>query len=509
MIMTTTQKSKPTSKNSIRWVVIGLLLIAAIGGGYWYLRIRSARQSPIAATSQNTLQTAKATLGNITLFASGTGTIQPAAESQLSFNANGQVTAINVKSGDQVKAGQVLAQLDDTDAKLNLDKVQAAMNQLTSAAAIANAEQALATAQMDYATARDALGFLISPEVLYWEENVAQRQQALADAQTAAQTDTSSAAKQKVDQAQAALDYAQNSLAHFQEIYKTDYIRENFTQSTSRVGRNAIIRTRVTKIQDPVTGEWNNLIYPPTEGEIGMARSAYDLAKASIGEAQTYVDVLKDGEIPEGATGSSLTTYIQTKHALETAEYNLKAMQLISPIDGTISSISIHAGDLVSKGNSVITVSNLDQPYQIDAYIDAKDWGQVQAGYEADVAFDIIPDQTFKGSVINVYPTLDTTSSNSALIHFIVRLDKTIAYNLPSGAAASVKVIGGNATNTVLVPLEALHVFGDGKYAVFVKTNGSLQLKIVDVGLKDLTKAQILSGIQAGDIVTTGVVKTK
>lgn len=506
--MSTTQKTKTSRKNSIRLVVIGVLLLAFLGGGYWYLRIRSARQTTTAA-SQNTLQIAKAALGDITVSASGTGTIQPAAQSQLSFNTSGQVAAINIKSGDQVKAGDVLAQLDETDANLALDKAQAAMNQLTSAAAIANAEQTLATAQMDYATARDALGYLISPEVLYWEENVAQRQQALADAQTAAQTDTSSSAKQKVDQAQAALDYAQNSLAHFQEIYKTDYIRENFTQSTSRVGRNAVIRTRVTKIQDPVTGEWSNLIYPPTEGEIGMARSAYDLAKAQIGEAQIYVDVLKGGEIPDGATGASLITYIQAKHALETAQYNLKATQLIAPIDGTVSSISIHTGDLVSKGTSVITVSNLAQPYQIDAYVDAKEWGQVQAGYEADVTFDIIPDQIFKGSVVNVYPTLDTTSSNSALIHFIVRLDKTIAYSLPSGAAASVKVIGGSATKAVLVPLEALHTFGDSQYAVFVKTNNSLQLKIVNVGLKDLTKAQILSGLQAGDIVTTGVIKTK
>jgi multidrug efflux pump subunit AcrA (membrane-fusion protein) len=337
---------------------------------------------------------------------------------------------------------------------------------------------------------------------------VAQRQQTLADAQTATQTDTSDAAKQKVTRAQASLDYAQNSLKHFQDIYESDYIPETFTQARTFNTRRGI-KTVVTKIEDTTTGELINLVYPPTEGEIGMAQSAYDLAKASIGEAQTYLDVLNGEAIPDGATGANIIAYLQAKHTLETAQYNLSLTQLVAPIDGTISALSINTGDLVTKGTSVITLSNFEQPYEVDAYIDAKDWGQIQTGYEADATFDIIPDQVFKGTVINVYPTLDTTSSNSALIHFTVRLNTPITYELPSGAATSVQVIGGNAKNAVLVPLEALHEFGDGKYAVFVMTNGKLRLRVVEVGLKDLTKAEILSGLRAGDVISTGVVKTK
>jgi RND family efflux transporter MFP subunit len=263
-------------------------------------------------------------------------------------------------------------------------------------------------------------------------------------------------------------------------------------------------------VVDEETGEETILIYPPTEGEIGMARADYDLAKALIGEAQVYLAVLNGsfGEIPEGATGANLVTYIQTKHALETAEYNLNATKLIAPSSGTVTALDIEVGDL-ADGSSVITISNLNQPYSLVAYLDADDWGAVRTGYEVEVSFDILPDQVFTGTVTGVDPTLDTTSSNTALVHITARLNETIPYRLPSGSAASVDVVGGRAENTVLVPVEALHEIGAGEYTLFVVEAGKLRLRVVEVGLQDLTKAEIISGLNAGEVVTTGVVETK
>jgi multidrug efflux pump subunit AcrA (membrane-fusion protein) len=442
------------------------------------------------------------------LYANGTGTIIPAAESSFGFNTTGQVSAIYVKVGDEVEAGQVLAQLDDTEANIELAEAQEAMNKLTSAAAMATARQALAEAQSEFDLSKETLEYLISPEVLYWEEKVAEREQILADAQTAALTDTSDAAKQKVSEAETSLKYAQDSLSYFQKVYEYDYIKKTFTQTKEKRTRRGGITTITVKLWDEETGERYILIYPPTEGEIGMARADYDLAKASVAEAQMYLEVLNGGEIPEGATGSDLVTYIQTKHALETAEYNLNATKLIAPIGGTVTALEFNVGDL-ADGSSVITISDIDQPYSLDAYLDAEDWGQVKVGYEIEVSFDIVPEQTFTGTVTGVYPSLDTTSSNAALVHIAARLNESLPYELPSGSAASVDVIGGQAENAVLVPVEALHEIGDGQYTLFVMENGKLRLRVVEVGLQDLTKAEIISGLNAGDIVTTGVVETK
>jgi HlyD family secretion protein len=501
----TTKKSTLFSSKAIKLLVTVIVIVGLIGGGYFtYSRITSSQTT---STDETPLQTAKATVGDLILYANGTGTTMPVEESNFGFNTSGQVSEIFVKIGDPVEAGQVLAQLDDTEAQIDLAEAQEAMNALTSDAARATATQTLAEAQSSFDLAKETLEFLISPEVLYWEEKVAEREQLLADAQAAAKTYTSDEPKQKATESETSLGYAQAQLKYFQTVYEETYVIKNFTQYRTTTFRGQTI-TEVIQVEDEETGKMIDSITPPSEGEIAIARAAYDLAKASIGEAQIYLDVLNGAEIPEGATGANLVTYIRTKHALETAEYNLNTAKLVSPIRGTVTALDISVGDLVD-GSSVVTISNIDQPYSLDAYLDAEDWGQVRVGYEVEVTFDIIPDQVFAGTVTGVYPTLDTTSSNSALVHITARLNETIPYGIPTGSATSVDVIGGEAENAVLVPVEALHEIGEELYTIFVMESGRLRLHVVEVGLQDLTKAEIISGLSVGDIVTTGVVETK
>ncbi|MBN2116013.1 MAG: efflux RND transporter periplasmic adaptor subunit [Anaerolineales bacterium] len=504
--MTTIQKSNFLHSKAIKVIAAIVLLAGLISAGY-FATSRITSQNSTSTADKTSLQTAKATRGDLVLFADGTGTIVPAAEASPGFGTRGQVSEIYVRVGDQVEAGQILAQLDDTEAQIQLAEAQAALDQLTSAAALATAKQALAEAQSDFDAAKETLAYLISPEVLYWEEKVAEREQTLADAQAAAQTEPSEAARQKVTEAETSLEYAQAELKYFQKVYDETYVISTFTQYQTRRGRGGT-RTEVIKVEDEETGEISNLVYPPTEGEIGMARADYELAKASIVEAQTYLDVLNGAEIPEGATGASLVTYIETEHTLKTAEYNLNATRLSAPISGTVTALDISVGDFADE-SSAVTISDFDQPYSLDAYLDAEDWGQVRVGYEVEVSFDIIPGQTFTGTVTGGYPALDTSSFTSTLVHITARLNETIPYELPAGSSAAVDVIGGRAENAVLVPVEALHQIGEDKYTLFVMENGKLRLHVVEVGLQDLTKAEILSGLDAGDVVTTGVVKTK
>src|ERR1051325_7673487 len=143
-------------------VLAGMLLLAVLIGAGYFAYSRFIAHSRTATTNEAALQTAKATIGNLVLQAHGTGSVMPGAESKFGFNTSGQVSEIDVKIGDPVKAGQVLAQLADTSAKVQLAEAQDALNKLTSAAAIPTAKQTLAEAKTTLATTKANLEYLIS-----------------------------------------------------------------------------------------------------------------------------------------------------------------------------------------------------------------------------------------------------------------------------------------------------------------------------------------------------------
>ena len=73
---------------------------------------------------------------------------------------------------------------------------------------------------------------------------------------------------------------------------------------------------------------------------------------------------------------------------------------------------------------------------------------------------------------------------------------------------AAVDIVGGRAENAILVPVEALRELGPGEFAVFVLQDGEPRLRPVEVGIMDFTFAEIISGLEAGETVTTGIVET-
>ena len=65
--------------------------------------------------------------------------------------------------------------------------------------------------------------------------------------------------------------------------------------------------------------------------------------------------------------------------------------------------------------------------------------------------------------------------------------------------------MAGEALNALLVPVQALRELGEDQYAVFVvQPDGELEMRMVEVGLKDYVNAEIRSGLQRGEVVKTG-----
>ena len=140
--------------------------------------------------------------------------------------------------------------------------------------------------------------------------------------------------------------------------------------------------------------------------------------------------------------------------------------------------------------------------------MDESDWDLVAVGNQAEVSFDALPDQTFTGQVTQVDTEL-YQSNNTSVVKGIAQLDSTSGqFELPIGASASIEIIHARADNVVLVPIEALHETAPGKYVVFLDENGTLTQRDVEIGLQDEIYAEVKSGLQVGDVVSTDPVST-
>ena len=461
-----------------RFLALIVVIAALAYGGYAYYQ---NRQAQAAAAAQPTLQTAVARTGNISVTASGTGTLIASQQVNLAFKTSGTLTQLNVAVGSQVKASDVLAQLDDSTQQTALAQAQQALLELTSPAAIATAQGNVAADEQTVYNDQAALNNLT-----YQNSNPAAIQNALSN-----------------------LVLAQNNLSNAQKKYNnvpgdpsTDAGKANAYQTlySAQLAYNSAV------------ANYNLSVAQPNQILLDTDTAALALAKAKLVEDQTLVAALTGGTVPSNPTGSGYDALQQAKLNLQTAQQNEAETTLSSPISGTVMSISNSVGDTVGSGSTFVTIADLSQA-EVQIFMDPNDWSNLKVGYEADVSFDALPNQTFIGKVTQITPQLVTIQGND-VVEGLVELNPSQAsqsndpFSLPLGVSANVDVVAAQVRNAVLVPIQALHQLSPGNYAVFVMVGGKPTLRVVTVGLQDPTFAEIKTGLKAGDVVTTGIQAT-
>jgi HlyD family secretion protein len=449
-----------------------IVILAIAGGGYYYYRTRAAT-AQAAKTAEPAMQTAVARRGDLVLLASGSGQLVAASQMALSFDESGTLAELNVAVGDEVKAGDLLARLQTQNSPEDIaaSVATAELDVITAQQAIdtlrANAEIAKTTAMNDISTYAQAVR-----DAQYTLENYSMPL-ILQGMDTIQAVDLM---KERLDAASAAF-----------EPYKY-YPVTNATRQSLLVTLN--------EAQSNYDGAVKRLNY----------EYALDVANANLAKARQDYEKYKDGPAADELSLAEATlANAQAKLAL--AKETQSVIELTAPMDGTVMTVSANVGEAVGT-TAFITLADLKHP-ELDVYMDETDLSNVAVGYEADIVFDALPDQTFTGKVVSISPGLETVNNTQAVKVVVVMDPQNLSTPLLVGLNASVDVVSGRATNAVLVPVEAVRKLDEGEYAVFVMTNGKPLLRVVKVGLMDATSAQIISGVEAGDIVTTGIVKTQ
>ncbi len=504
--------------NNKRLLFIVIVVLLAAGGVWYYYSQYLPAQ---ASTPTETIKTARVRRGSLVITASGTGTLVPAAEVNLSFPAGGLLAELLVDVGDQVEAGQVLARLDDSDARLQVAQaeIELRLAELELADLIGEPDAAdLAAAQADLASAQADLNSLIMPptaeELAAARENLISAQEALADL-------LDGTSQEEILIAKADLRTAEIDLQEAQADYDKVAWRAGAGASSQ-----AVALWKATTTYEAAKATYDLAVAGPTEEELATARAAVaqaqgelndleqgtdseDLAaaQAKVAQTQAQLDALLDGASSEELETAQLNVE-QARNNLASPQADLEDTVLSAPFAAIVTACEANVGEVVGT-DAIITLADLTRPL-IELYLDEADLDKFGPDYEVEVVFEAMPDKTFTGHVVRIDPELVEIESVPT-VQGLATLEGEQLDNsrlLPAGLNASVEVIAGRAENALLVPVEALRELAPGKYAVFVVVDGQLQSRPVEVGLMDYAYAEIISGLQEGEQVSTGIVET-
>ena len=521
-------KQAGKKKRQPRWlfIVLPLVVVALAVGGWYYLDNRK-----VATTAQATpaLQTAKVRTGDITITASGSGNLLPASETALAFRSSGLLAEVAAKVGDRVEAGQVLARLDDADARAQVAQTEANLRlaeiklaDLTAAAdpaATAAARASLSAAQADRTK-------LVTPAtaavLLGAQENLRSAQEALALLLAGPDPEKLAAAKASLTLTEINVRAAQ---AAYDKVAPVTTLRDGTTVGIGQT-KEAADLWQATTNYEKAKAEYEDALAGPTadvitaaRAKVAVAQAQLDAAKAApdadavkaaeakVVQTQAQSDALLAGASANDVEAAKLSVTL-ARYSLENAQRALNNMQLRAPVSGTVLAVGAEAGETVGAA-PLITLADLTAS-QVRFWVEESDLMSVAPGNPVKIVFEALPDLAFSGKVVRLDPALVTVDGTPAVQAWASIDLAQHPVKLLSGLTAEVEIIAGEAKGALLVPVQALRELAPGSYAVFiVKSDGQLEMRPVTVGLRDFANAQIISGVAKGDVVSTGTVETK
>ncbi len=210
----------------------------------------------------------------------------------------------------------------------------------------------------------------------------------------------------------------------------------------------------------------------------------------------------------------------QAQIEVNTAQVNLGYTRIVSPIDGTVVSVPVEAGQTVNAVQSAPTlmkVANLDI-MTVKAQISEADVIKVEPGMK--VWFSILgePNKRYEARLRAIEPAPDSineesssltgsssSSSDKKAIYYYGLFDvPNPEHRLRISMSAEVHIVLGERPNALVIPATAIDN-ADGKTTVqVVDANQQVTRRAVQVGLNDNIEAEIISGLQVGEKVVLG-----
>jgi multidrug resistance efflux pump len=376
--------------------VFAVLVAAALGGFIWY--------------TMTHVQTLSARVR--------------AAVVELSSRVDAPLLEIHVTEEQEVKKGEVLARLDDSELRSALRAAQAehsiresafrqaqAQERLTKTQveadiSMAEAQLAVAKAQRESLAAELASSRKRLPEQIHHAETVLNQRQAQFELlKEGPRAEDIEAAKVRVASAKETLTLYELEVKQSQEL-----VDEGIDSQYTLEVRKTRLQTQKLALREAEL-TLARMEAGPRDAEIRAAEQGVEAEKASVSLVRlseielTKLEkdlAIRDAEVQEAearlgqakAREDEVSIVSQqvavAKAELEKAaasvagrEAALVDMTVVSPVDGVVSRVFTEVGELCKKGVPIILVNDVSKPRWIDAYVDEEDAQLVAAGQEA------------------------------------------------------------------------------------------------------------------------------
>lgn len=336
-------------------ILIGLIAIAGVSTAIWYF---------LARPSDRDLRVS----GRIEGY-----------ETDVGAKTGGRVDAIAVREGDQVKQGQMLVRISDTE-------VQA---QLRGAAAkVIAAQQQAQQAQLQIA--------VVESQIRESQLNVLQSQQ----------------------DSQGRVYQAASSVASLEAQLKQAQAQLNLARVTRDRYANLVQEGAVTQEQyDQQETSYQNAL-----ATVESAQKQIDAAVGGLALAQSYK--LNPG-IRDAQLGALLRQRQSAQSQLKAAEAEIKNAQeaqkqiqaqidylnITSPINGVVTARSKEPGAVVTNGQTVLSLINLNTVY-LRGYVPEGNIGKIRVGQKARVFIDSDPKRPLDAKVAAIDSQASFTPEN-------------------------------------------------------------------------------------------------
>jgi len=230
---------------------------------------------------------------------------------------------------------------------------------------------------------------------------------------------------------------------------------------------------------------------------VGNSKKAIIDAERSIEELELSLEDLKAGTDDLDIRAKKIAIQ-QKEDALLDAQQDLAKYYVRAPFDGLVAEVNVKKGESISSG-AVATLITKQKVAEIT--INEIDTAVVKVGQKATITFDAVEDLTITGEVAEI-DTLGTVTQG------VVTYDVKIVFDtqderIKPGMSMSASIITEMKQNVLMVQNSAIKSEGDWQY-VEILENGNARRQPIETGLSNDLYTEVISGVEEGAQVVTG-----